>query len=144
MNVPFNPLGNGALAAGERQYASCLAVNVLMPAMWARAPALDENGGFPAEDVADLHAAGALTASLPVAAEGLHLGTEPEGTVPLTRILRALGRGNLAVGRLCQGHVNAIPLIARHGSAAQLRRTALCAAAGRLFALWVTDLPTDA
>lgn len=144
MNVPFNPLGDGALAAAERQRILCLAVDALAPAMRARAPALDESGGFPAEDIADLHAAGALTAPLPVAAGGLGLGTEPDGAAPLTQILRALGRGNLAVGRLYEGHVNAILLIARHGSAPQLRRAALDAAAGRLFGLWVTDPPTDA
>ena len=55
--------------------------------------------------------------------------------------MRLLGRGNLSVGRLFEAHVNALRLIARAGSPAQLAQAAEDAREGHLFGLWVTDAP---
>jgi alkylation response protein AidB-like acyl-CoA dehydrogenase len=115
----------------------------LVPAMQGRATALDEAGSYPLEDMAALVEAGALLAPFPVEAGGLGLGTAPDGAGALAAVLTALGRGNLAVGRLYEGHVNAVRLLARYGTEAQVRRAAADAAAGLLFGLWVTDGAVD-
>ena len=111
----------------------------LVPAMQARALTLDRDTAFPAEDLARLRDLSALAAPLPTALGGLGMGTEPAGALPLMDTLRLLGRGNLSVGRLYEAHVNALRLIMRTASPAQMRDAAPSAHAGHLFALWVTD-----
>lgn len=114
------------------------AVTAALPAMRQRAVALDRDAAFPAQDFAELRALGLLAAPLPTALGGLGLGTEPAGADGLRRLLILLGRGNMAVGRLFEAHVNAIALIAGTGRPAQLARAAADAHGGHLFALWVT------
>jgi alkylation response protein AidB-like acyl-CoA dehydrogenase len=53
--------------------------------------------------------------------------------------LRAAGARDLAWGRLYEGHVNALQLIARCGTDRQRERAAADVAAGRLFAVWNTQ-----
>jgi alkylation response protein AidB-like acyl-CoA dehydrogenase len=53
--------------------------------------------------------------------------------------LRAAGAADLAWGRLYEGHVNALQLIARVGNARQRRRAEEDVAAGRLFGVWNTE-----
>lgn len=109
--------------------------------MRARAAALDEAGRFPADDIAALAGVGALLAPLPVQAGGLGLGTAAAGAAGVFALLRLLGAGHLAVGRLFEAHVNALRLIVRYGAAGQIAAAAEDAKAGRLFGLWVTDPP---
>ena len=95
----------------------------------------------PLDDLRELGALGLLTAPLPEAHGGLGLGTEAGGHAPLLRVLAGLGAGDLALGRLYEGHVNALILIAAFGSPAQLRRAAQDAADGLLFGVWNTGVP---
>lgn len=103
------------------------------------APALDEEGRFPAEAFGRIAAAGLLAAPLPRALGGLGLGSEPGRTLPLLQILKALGRGDLSVARIYEGHVNALFLIHLFGNNAQRQRAAADARDGRLFAVWNTE-----
>jgi alkylation response protein AidB-like acyl-CoA dehydrogenase len=105
----------------------------------ARQAEYDSGATFPAGNITDLHAAGALTAPFPISAGGLGWGTDPAGAIPLLTALRRIGQGSLATGRLWEGHVNAIRLVATYGTPAQLRALAQDAAAGHLLGLWVTD-----
>ncbi len=116
-------------------------VHALLPVIQARAAALDAAAAFPAEDFADLHQAGVLQAILPVGAGGLGLGTEPAGAKALLALLVLLGRGNLALGRLLEAHVNALRLIVRYGDPALHEQAARDTGDGHLFGLWVTDPP---
>ena len=109
--------------------------------MAARASALDAAAAFPEADIAALAACGALLAPLPQSAGGLGFGTEPRGATGLLRLLRMLGQGNLAVGRVYEAHVNALRLISRYGAAADLAAAANDIAEGCLYGLWVTDPP---
>ncbi len=118
-------------------------VAALVPAVQGRAGPLDSDGAFPSEDVAAIAASGGLLAPFPVAAGGLGLGTSPAGAAGLLELLRLLGRGNLSVGRIFEAHVNAVRLIVRYGTEALTRAAADDAAAGHLFALWVTDPVQD-
>ncbi len=82
-----------------------------------RADAQDRDDGFPAEDVADLARAGLLAAPVPAAEGGAGLGQEP-GAADLAAVLRLVGLGSLALGRLYEGHVNALQLVARYAAPA--------------------------
>jgi alkylation response protein AidB-like acyl-CoA dehydrogenase len=102
---------------------------------------LDREGLFPTDAVAALHQAGALRAVLPVLLGGLGIGTEPERAVSTARMLRLIGSGSIALGRVYEAHLNAIRLVMQVGNAAQKRATAIDVRDGHLHALWVTDGP---
>ena len=90
-----------------------------------RAAHHDAEASLPLDDLAALRDAGALYAS-------------DEDTHDL---LVLLGRGNPALGRLMEAHINAVLLVRRYGTQAQAERCQEEAKAGRLFGLWVTDAP---
>jgi alkylation response protein AidB-like acyl-CoA dehydrogenase len=59
----------------------------------------------------------------------------------LFRILAAVGRGDLSVGRIFEGHVNALLLIRLFGTTGQREHYQGLAARGSIFGIWNTDLP---
>lgn len=120
------------LRQGLRETALAFAVRAA-----SRAPDLDRAGTFPADDVADLHRSGLLAAPLDLV--GFGAKTDRAATLALLDLLRLVGRGSLPVGRLYEGHVNALTLVARYGSPAQRARFARDAEAGRLFGVWNTE-----
>ena len=120
--------------------AAVAAAAQLAPRLLAQAAQTDEIGGFPTQEFAWLRAAGLLTAALPPALGGAGLG-EPAATLALLQVLYHIGRGNLAVGRLFEGHVNALLLIQRFGKPEQVARYAADARAGHLFGVWNTENP---
>jgi len=113
----------------------------LIPAFQARAAELDAKSSFPTENIAGLREAGALACVLPIANGGLAYGLDAATCHEIAHLLRLIGRGHLATGRLFEGHVNAIKLAATYGSPAQLDHVAHHVQAGDLFGLWVTDGP---
>ncbi len=113
----------------------------LLPAITARAGALDAAGESPADDVAALGTAGLLLAPLPRALGGRGWGSEPDGALPLMRALRLIGRASLPLGRLFEGHCNTLRLLARHGTPAQCEVAAADARRGVLFGMWNTGDP---
>jgi Acyl-CoA dehydrogenase, N-terminal domain len=110
-------------------------VNALVPWMQQRAGQLDEAAEFPIEEIAVLHDAGVLTVPLP----SERVDSARAGPDLLNNVLTGLGRGNLAVGRIVEAHINARHLIARYGSPAQRARARAHVEDRHLFALWVTD-----
>ncbi len=94
----------------------------------------DTGGAFPAASFRALREAGLLTAPLPASLGGRDM----RGTA-LLRLLRQIGRASLPVGRVYEGHVNALRLIGRYGTPAQLARAARDAHAGALFGVWNTE-----
>ena len=54
-------------------------------------------------------------------------------------LLRAVGRGSLPLGRVFEGHVNALELVERLGDGEQRERWLGAAAAGALFGVWNTE-----
>ncbi|KEF33545.1 hypothetical protein RDMS_12035 [Deinococcus sp. RL] len=103
-------------------------------AIEAEAAARDADGTFPAASFGALREAGLLTVTLPPA-----LGGRGLGGLPLLSLLRALGRASLPVARVYEGHVNALALVRRYGTPAQLARAAQDAAQGHLFGVWNTE-----
>jgi len=108
----------------------------LVPAMRARTEILDRDACFPSLDFDQLRDIGALSAVIPKRLGGLGLGIDRGGAIALFDLLRFLGRGNLAVGRIFEGHVNAFKLISLFGNEVQIERAAEDLKAGHLFAIW--------
>ena len=94
----------------------------------------DHDGAFPEHEVAALHSGGLLRAPLPIALGGV----EPSAG-KLAALLRRIGSGSLPLGRLYEGHVNALALIMRYGAPAQKESAAEEARQGALFGVWNTD-----
>ena len=92
----------------------------------------------PLADLQQMAALGLLTATLPVAHGGLGLGTEAGGHLILLRLLAAIGGGDLVLGRLYEGHVNGLVLIATYGTPQQITQAAQDARNGLLFGVWNT------
>ncbi|MDP3417458.1 acyl-CoA dehydrogenase family protein [Falsiroseomonas sp.] len=127
---PIRPDPTTGLLAALREAAAHIA---------AEAATLDVDGAFPGAGVAALRDIGLLTAPLPRALGGAGLGTTPEGAAPLATALRLVGRASLPLGRLYEGHVNALRLVLRHGSPAQAEAAARDARRGCFFGVWNTD-----
>ncbi|MET7243901.1 acyl-CoA dehydrogenase family protein [Methylobacterium sp. EM32] len=108
----------------------------------ARADAQDRDDGFPAEDVDDLAQGGLLAAPVPAGEGGAGLGQEP-GAADLAEVLRLVGLGNLALGRVYEGHVNALQLVARYAAPAERRALFADARTGHLFGVWNTEPPAN-
>jgi alkylation response protein AidB-like acyl-CoA dehydrogenase len=86
----------------------------------ANASVIDHNGAFPIEEFELLAEAGLLAAPLQPELGGLGLGIDAEVTHELLMLLKQIGRGNLAVGRVYEGHVNALQLVQTFGTPDQI------------------------
>ncbi len=105
----------------------------------AHAGAIDCDGAFPADEFRWLYEQGLLAAPLHPALGGVGLGSLPGTTPDLLKLLRQIGRGNLAVGRLYEGHVNALLLLQTFGTPQQQAAWAADVHAGRQFSVWNTQ-----
>ncbi len=106
----------------------------------ASADAVDLAWEFPAQDFHWLAEAGLLAAPLRPDLGGPGLGSVPGTTPDLLRLLRHIGRGSLPVGRLYEGHANALLLMQRYATSAQQERWAADARDHhRLFSVWSTQ-----
>jgi alkylation response protein AidB-like acyl-CoA dehydrogenase len=130
--MPFNSLETAqAIPVQPTPTRVIAALRGGLSAMRARAGGLDRDGGFPHEDLTWLRRCGAL------AVFG-RLGVAP---LDLLEALRLVGRGNLSVGRIFEGHVNGARLVAWYGDEAQRRRLGDQLAAGEVFGVWNTERP---
>lgn len=98
----------------------------------------DAHDGFPEAGIAALREAGLLVAPLSADRGGADL-CAPEQVDALRRVLAAIGRGSLVLGRLYEGHVNALALILRYGDPRAQERAARDAREGHLFGVWNTE-----
>jgi len=122
--------------------AAVAAAAQLAARLLAQAAATDTVGGFPTLEMQWLREAGLLAAPLPLGQGGAGLG-ESANTLPLLQTLYHLGRGNLAVARLWEGHLNALLLVRRFGTPAQQAKAATDARAGHLFGVGNTENPVE-
>jgi alkylation response protein AidB-like acyl-CoA dehydrogenase len=123
--------GDDLLASARRVAAFCA----------GNAAAVDRDGGFPAQEFEMLARAGLLVAPLSPTLGGRDLRLSACGLQPvrLLRVLREIGRGSLPVGRLYEGHVNALELVQLYGTPAQIGRWAAETRAGLRFGVWAAD-----
>jgi alkylation response protein AidB-like acyl-CoA dehydrogenase len=70
---------------------------------------------------------------------GAHFAGRTDFAKCLFRCLRLIGGANLSLGRIFEGHVNAIVLIERYGGASARDRLGESLSAGRVFGVWNTD-----
>jgi len=111
----------------------------------ATASETDQDGAFPGDDFVDLFRSGLLCAPLADRWGGVSLGlnqgsaTRRGTTHALLRVLEEVGRGNLAVGRLYEGHVNALLLIQQFGRDEQVEAWADDVRNGKIFGVWNTQ-----
>lgn len=71
---------------------------------------------------------------------------DPGDSAALLRLLRLLyrvGRADLPLGRLFEGHVDALQIVSRYGDHAQRRRIAAILADGGALGVWNADLPCE-
>lgn len=97
-------------------------------ARWRAQPPVE---AFPAARIDDLRAAGLLAAFRTIAAG--------EATTGFVRVLRRIGGADLSLGRLYEGHVNAVQLVHAYGSDAQRAMLTDDLAAGCLMGVWNTE-----
>lgn len=102
----------------------------------ANAASLDKQGTFPVEEFQRIAAAGLLTAPLSRCLGGLGLGFETGHTEELLMLLQEIGRGNLVVGRIYEGHVNGLQLIQTFGTPEQIEAYAADAKQDKIFGVW--------
>jgi alkylation response protein AidB-like acyl-CoA dehydrogenase len=114
------------------------AVASLAPALMKNAAEGDPSGRFPSESLALLQGCGLSAAPLPCAFGGAGLN-EAARRLPLLQVLKHIGRGDLVVGRLFEGHVNALQLIFEFGTPRQQREAADAACSGLWFGVWNTQ-----
>jgi alkylation response protein AidB-like acyl-CoA dehydrogenase len=101
---------------------------------FARADAYDEDSAYPTADVVALHESGLLAAVLPS-----KFGEAGLSGLSLSEVLQSIGSGSLPLGRLFEGHVNAIELVLRYGNHEQIELVAQEAWKGKMFGVWNTD-----
>jgi alkylation response protein AidB-like acyl-CoA dehydrogenase len=100
----------------------------------------DDERAFPDEEFRLIREAGLLVAPLPGDTGGYGLDGSPATMLEQLLLLKELGRGNLSVGRLYEGHVNALQLIQTFGTPDQIDRAAADAGErGLLFGVWNTE-----
>ena len=101
-----------------------------------RAATTDRSGAFPEYEFQRLAEAGLLVAPLRPELGGCGLGIESNSLPELLLLLKQIGRGNLAVGRVYEGHVNALQLIQTFGTSQQVERYARDAHQHKVFGVW--------
>jgi alkylation response protein AidB-like acyl-CoA dehydrogenase len=99
----------------------------------------DASPAFPAESVELLVRAGLNATFAPLDSGGERFADAAAENATLFDCLRLVGRADLSLGRLFEGHVNALKLFDWYGSAIQKRRLKDDLAAGALFGVWATE-----
>ena len=100
------------------------------------ASSIDCFGGFPIKEFRALAEARLLSAPLHSRCGGIGLGFQSEQTWLLLQVLKQVGRGNLSLGRVFEGHVNGLQLIQTFGTEAQVQRFATDALDHKVFGVW--------
>ena len=95
----------------------------------------DEDGAYPAADVSCVTQIRPPNRRL---AREVRRGRALTG-LSLSEVLRSIGSGSLPLGRLFEGHVNALELVLRYGNERRVQLVAEEAQAGKLFGVWNTD-----
>ena len=94
---------------------------------------------FPVRELLALADAGLLGAALPIGLGGAGLGVERGLRGNLLPVLKEIGRGNLPLGRVFEGHVNALLLLHAFGSDRLMARVADdVLQGGHVFGVWNT------
>lgn len=97
---------------------------------------VDRIGAFPTKGFKQLAADGFLSAPLHSELGGSGLGITAHQTALTLQILKHIGRGNLSMGRVYEGHVNALQLVQTFGTPDQIKKYAQDAHNNKVFGVW--------
>ncbi|MEH2255859.1 acyl-CoA dehydrogenase family protein [Nostoc sp.] len=101
------------------------------------ASVIDYNGAFPKQEFELIAKAGLLAAPLTKELGGWGAGIDANVTHELLILLKHIGHGNLAVGRIYEGHINALQLIQTFGTGEQITSYARDAREDhKIFGVW--------
>jgi len=104
------------------------------------AAATDSTEKFPVETFRKIAAAKLLAAPLPKEFGGDGLALENGTTWEMFQLLKHFGRGNLVVGRVYEGHYNALLLLKLFGAKEQFKKYAAeVVAENKIFGVWNTE-----
>jgi alkylation response protein AidB-like acyl-CoA dehydrogenase len=109
--------------------AALLALRAREAEISARAPSLDHHGAYPAEDIALLREIGVLAA----------FGADGACADDMFDALRVVGRANLSLGRIFEGHVNGACLVSWYGNEEQRGQLTEDLAEGRVYGVWSSE-----
>ena len=101
-------------------------------------------GDFPADALAELRRLGLTTAPLAPGRGGSHLGVAAGRWAEMLDVCRHLGRADLTLARLYEGHANGAQLVETFGSEDLKVRFAAAVRGGALSAIWNTERPGHA
>lgn len=104
------------------------------PEIFADAADVDRDGQFPTDAIAAIAESGLLTRPLPQAHGGEGLAVDTAAVDSYAALLTDIGAASLTVGRLFEGHCNAILLVDRYGG--PMATLAAEAVAGRISGVW--------
>lgn len=99
------------------------------------AAGIDAEGLYPKADFEWLAKEGLLQVGLP----GKHMDFLQPDTAVLLQLLKQIGGANLAVGRIYEGHVNALQLIHLYANEAQKQKWFTDAIESKVFGVWNTQ-----
>ena len=100
-----------------------------------------DDGAFPAAGLAELHRLGLTAAPLAPDRGGSHLGVAAGRWAEMLHVCRHLGRADLTLARLYEGHANGAQLVEAFGSDALKDEFAGAVRGGALSAIWNTERP---
>ncbi len=123
------------MLSADRASAAVEAAAAVSDELFGLGEELDRLGCFPDQAMAILRRHDLLVAPFRVEHGGVGL-TDAGAATALFAVLRLVGAGDLSVGRLYEGHVNAVALVERFGTAAQARDLAEAVRQGGLSAVW--------
>ena len=110
-----------------------------LPALGAAGLDADRDGCFPAESVRRVAETGLLAAFAPVRCGGLAFAGPQDVAGTMLDALRLVGRADLSLGRVVEGHINGVLLFGWYGSDRQLNRLAADLRRNRVFGVWATE-----
>ena len=105
------------------------------------APQHDQEGSFPEAEIESLHHQGLLLAPFPEAYGGCALGVTASSTAAMRQVLRTIGASSLPLGRLYEGHVNAVRLVVEYGHSGTLELLLKEVGNGRVSGVWNAEKP---
>ena len=108
-----------------------------LPKLIALGARYDAAPTYPSDSLAVLSRIGLSTRLAQIARSSDRL----KGNLELFEFLRLIGRADLRVGRLFEGHANAVQLICWYGTEAQERDLIKALALGRYYGVWATEPP---
>lgn len=109
--------------------------NHLLKQIADHAPETDREGSFPHEAFKLMAEEGLPRITLP----GQQLDFNQGNTAALLQLLKQIGSADLAVGRIYEGHINALYLIHLYGSDGQKQQWIADAQENKLFGVWNTQ-----